>query len=115
MGDVLQKSGGYTLTARLLHWLTAILVLFQIPAGLLIANFEMGPLYGLHKSVGVLILILAIVRLAWRWTHPVPDLPADLPALQRLAARGTHWARQPRSDVRCCPIADKRGCDRIVR
>ena len=57
MGDVLQKSGGYTLTARLLHWLTAILVLFQIPAGLLIANFEMGPLYGLHKSVGVLILI----------------------------------------------------------
>jgi len=36
MGDVLQKSGGYTLTARLLHWLTAILVLFQIPAGLLI-------------------------------------------------------------------------------
>lgn len=92
MGDVLQKSGGYTLTVRLLHWLTAILVLFQIPAGLLIANFEMGPLYGLHKSVGVLILILAIVRLAWRWTHPVPNLPADLPALQRLAARGTHWA-----------------------
>ena len=43
MGDVLQKSGGYTLTARLLHWLTAVLVLFQIPAGLLIANFEMGP------------------------------------------------------------------------
>jgi hypothetical protein len=38
MGDVLQKSGGYTLTARLLHWLTAILVLFQITAGLLIAN-----------------------------------------------------------------------------
>lgn len=91
MGDVLQKSGGYTLTARLLHWLTAVLVLFQIPAGLLIANFEMGPLYGLHKSTGVLILILVIIRLAWRWTHPAPDLPADLPALQRLAARGTHW------------------------
>lgn len=79
MGDVLQKSGGYTLTARLLHWLTAVLVLFQIPAGLLIANFEMGPLYGLHKSAGVLILILVIIRLAWRWTHPAPDLPADLP------------------------------------
>jgi cytochrome b561 len=49
---LLQKSVGYTLTARWLHWLTAVLVLFQIPAGLLIANFEMGPLYGLHKSVG---------------------------------------------------------------
>ena len=66
---LLQKSVGYTLTARWLHWLTAVLVLFQIPAGLLIANFEMGPLYGLHKSVGVLILILVIIRLAWRWKH----------------------------------------------
>jgi len=37
---LLQKSVGYTLTARWLHWLTAVLVLFQIPAGLLIANFE---------------------------------------------------------------------------
>ena len=54
MGDVLQKSGGCTLTARLLHWLTAVLVLFQFPPGLLIANFEIGPLYGLHKSAGVL-------------------------------------------------------------
>ncbi|HET7805217.1 MAG TPA: cytochrome b [Pseudolabrys sp.] len=89
---LLRKSGGYTLTARLLHWLIAVLVLFQIPAGLLIANFEMGPLYGLHKSAGVLILILVIVRLAWRLTHPVPALPPDIPRLQRLAARGTHRA-----------------------
>ncbi len=89
---LLRKSGGYTLTARLLHWLTAVFVLFQIPAGLLIANFEMGPLYGLHKSVGVLILTLVIIRLAWRCMHPAPDLPFDIPASQRFAARGTHWA-----------------------
>jgi cytochrome b561 len=89
---LLQKSVGYTLAARLLHWLTAVLVLFQIPAGLLIANFEMGPLYGLHKSVGVLILILVIIRLAWRWKHPAPALPPEIPVFQRLAARGVHWA-----------------------
>ena len=89
---LLRKSGGYTLIARLLHWLTAAFVLFQIPAGLLIVNFEMGPLYGLHKSVGVLILTLVILRLAWRWIHPAPDLPCDIPAPQRLAALATHWA-----------------------
>jgi cytochrome b561 len=89
---LLQKSVGYTLTARWLHWLTAVLVLFQIPAGLLIANFEMGTLYGLHKSVGVLILILVIIRLAWRWKHPAPALPPEIPAFQRLGARGVHWA-----------------------
>jgi cytochrome b561 len=89
---LLPKSDSYTLTARLLHWLTAVLVLFQIPAGLLIANFEMGPLYSLHKSVGVLILILVIIRLAWRWKHPAPALPREIPAFQRLAARAVHWA-----------------------
>ena len=87
-----QKSGGYTLTARLLRSLAAVLVLFQLPAGLLIADFKSVPLYGLHKSAGVLILILVIIRLAWRSTHPAPDLPANLPALQPLAARGAHWA-----------------------
>src|SRR4029434_6961288 len=89
---LLQKSVGYTLTARWLHWLTAVLVLFQIPAGLLIANFEMGPLYGLHKSVGVLILILVIIRLAWRWKHPAPALPPEIPVFQPLAPPSVHLA-----------------------
>lgn len=82
---------GYTLTARVLHWITAILVLFQISAGLLIANFDLGPIYNLHKSVGVLILPLMIVRLAWRLTHPVPPPPAYVPKIQRAAATAVHW------------------------
>jgi cytochrome b561 len=82
---------GYTLTARVLHWVAAALVLLQIPGGLLIANFEMGPIYNLHKSAGILILGVMIVRLAWRVTHRAPPLPADIPATQRLAARAVHW------------------------
>ena len=72
------QRNGYTRTARLLHWVTAGLVLYQIPAGVLIANFELGPLNDLHKSLGTLILLLIIIRLAWRWAHPAPALP-DLP------------------------------------
>jgi cytochrome b561 len=86
-----QNADGYTLTARTLHWVTATLVLFQISAGFLIANFDLGPLYNLHKSVGVLILPVVIVRLAWRFGHPAPPLPTDIQKIQRLAAHTIHW------------------------
>ncbi len=82
----------YTLTARVLHWATAVLVLLQIPGGLSIANFDMGPLYNLHKSAGVLILALVFIRLAWRWKHPAPALPDDITEVQRRAATIMHWA-----------------------
>lgn len=82
---------GYTLTARVLHWLTAALVLFQVPAGLLIVRFELGVIYNLHKSVGVVILALVLVRLPWRLAHPAPPLPADIAPLQRLGAHTMHW------------------------
>lgn len=81
----------YTLIARILHWATAVLVLFQIPAGLLIVNFDLGPVYDLHKSVGALILALIIVRLPWRLSHPAPPLPSDIPPPQRVAALTMHW------------------------
>ena len=86
----------YSVTARVLHWLVAALVLFMIPAGIIIANEWGGPvqqpLYDLHKSVGVLLLPLVLARLLYRLTHPPMPLPADIPALQQFAAHATHWA-----------------------
>ena len=38
----------------------------------------------------MLILTLALVRLAWRYANPRPVPPADMPRWQRLAAVGTH-------------------------
>jgi cytochrome b561 len=34
---------------------------------------------------------LTLLRLAWRWRAPIPELPADLPAAQKVAARVTEW------------------------
>ena len=83
---------GYTLPARILHWLTAALVLPQIPLGLLIANFQAGDfLYDLHKSLGVVILPVVVVRLIYRLAHPAPPLPQDIPFAQRCAAQTVHW------------------------
>jgi cytochrome b561 len=86
----------YTVTARVLHWFTAVLVLTMIPVGIIIANEWGGPLqeplYDLHKSVGALLIPLVLLRLIYRLTHPPALLPQDIPAIQRLAAHVNHWA-----------------------
>jgi cytochrome b561 len=96
MTDMTAAVPGYTLTARVLHWTVAALVLLMLPLGLVIANEWGGPaqtfLYNLHKSIGATLIPLVIIRLAYRLTHPAPPLPDDLPALQRFAAHATHWA-----------------------
>jgi cytochrome b561 len=96
MRDVATVVPGYTLTARLLHWLTAALVLLMVPLGVVIANEWGGPaqqfLYNLHKSIGASLIPIVLIRLINRLTNPPPPLPSDIPAIQRFAAHATHWA-----------------------
>ena len=88
----------YTVTARVLHWLMAVLILIQAPLGIIIANVEMGAwggwgdtLYNLHKSIGATLIPLVLIRLIWRLTHPPLPLPEDIPASQRRIAELMHW------------------------
>jgi cytochrome b561 len=87
----------YTGTAIVLHWLIALLLLGQFAFGLMLENIPPGtPARGyyvnLHKSSGILIGILILLRLAWRLTHRPPPLPASMPPWQRQAARLSHVA-----------------------
>ena len=86
----------YTVTARVLHWTTAFLILFMIPLGIVIANDWGGAaqdfLYDLHRSIGVTIIPLVILRIMYRWRHPPLPLPDDIVPMQRFAAETTHWA-----------------------
>ena len=86
---------GYTLTARVLHWLVAALVLTMVPLGIVIANEWGGSqqerLYDLHKSVGALLIPVVIARLIYRLVETPPPLPSDIPAIQQFAAHATHW------------------------
>ena len=84
---------GYTLTARVLHWVTAALVLTMIPIGIAMANADFGKaqdtLYHLHRSIGAILLPIMLGRLLWRLRHPAPPLPSDIPALQQFAQQQT--------------------------
>jgi cytochrome b561 len=83
----------YSLVARTLHWVMAILILFNLWLGLgresLPGDWQVMPV---HKSVGLTVLALAVLRLVWRLTHRQTPLPEGLPAWERLAAKVTHYS-----------------------
>jgi cytochrome b561/polyisoprenoid-binding protein YceI len=84
----------YGSVAKLLHWSIVVLIITQLVLGISADDLPNGlrklELLAWHKSFGMLVLILALVRLAWRFGNPVPPPPADMPRWQQLAAVGTH-------------------------
>jgi cytochrome b561 len=81
--------------SKLLHWAMFALVTAQLVVAWTMPEIEWGTepefLINLHLSLGVLLMLLVIVRLAWRVAHPTPPLPGT-PAWQRWTAGLTHAA-----------------------
>lgn len=79
--------------ARTLHWGMLVLFAIIIPLGLYMAELPLGihklRLYALHKSIGLTLLALAALRLAWRAGERRPELP-PMPAWQHRAALAIH-------------------------
>ncbi|EHP82228.1 MULTISPECIES: cytochrome b [Methylobacteriaceae] len=85
----------YSAVAILLHWASALGVLALIGMGLIIAHAGLAPmrqfqLYQWHKSVGITVLALTVLRVLWRLTHRPPPHPARMPARERVAASTAH-------------------------
>jgi cytochrome b561 len=84
----------YGTTAKVLHWLIAALLLVQYLIGWLMPDIHRGMKPGaamtFHVSIGMTILILVVLRLAWRLTHPVAP-ESSLPPWQRLSSEVVHW------------------------
>ena len=76
--------------AQLLHWLIVVLIITQFTLATLFDDLPPGvrklTLLARHKSVGITILMLAALRLAWRWTNPTPALPDTLRPWERRLA-----------------------------
>jgi cytochrome b561 len=79
--------------ARLLHWLMAVLIVAMLFIGVGMVSTVGAShnwLVPLHKSVGVTLLLLVLIRLAVRATHRTPPLPSDMPAPQKAIAHLSH-------------------------
>ena len=118
-------SPAYSVTARALHWITAVLVLTQIPLGLLVVNVKLGAwgvfLYDLHKSIGPVLIPIVLFRLAYRLTwrsgrawHPSWSGCSGARRTNRAVHRsrnrsGAGEAFRP-ENPKCGILEDARGC-----
>ncbi len=86
--------GRYGALAQLFHWVTVALVIALIVIAAYMTDLPLGPeklkVYNLHKSLGVTVLALTVLRMVWRWLSPAPPLPPDMAPWERLAAKTSH-------------------------
>lgn len=90
------SAGGFGWVTRALHWVTAILVLSTIPLGLWIARIEPSlatlKYFGLHKTLGITVLTLTLIRILWHRVSPPPPPVSSGSLWQDRAARAVHLA-----------------------
>jgi cytochrome b561 len=81
----------YNLGARTLHWVLAILVIVNLALGLLHDPLEhVVQLIPLHKSLGLTVLIVTLIRIGWRLASKRPAWPDSISVFERVIAKATH-------------------------
>lgn len=92
----------YTFLQRLLHWLIALIVFGLLLAGLgfwalgyeglkgMLGDEGVNTVYMLHKSFGILVLLLTVLRLVLRFRTPPPAYDPPLGLLERMVGGGIH-------------------------
>lgn len=86
----------YDAPTMVLHWLVALLIVVAFIVVQVADGMPRGPeriaTMDLHKSLGVTIFALVLVRMAWRTFHPAPALPSGTPSWMELSAKLGHLA-----------------------
>ncbi|MFL9904321.1 cytochrome b [Paraburkholderia fungorum] len=84
----------YTRTAITLHWLIALLMIVNVVLGLTAESWPdewVRPVVDTHKSIGITVLGLALMRILWRLSHKPPPLPREFPWWEKIAAHVAHF------------------------
>ncbi|RYY99642.1 MAG: cytochrome b [Comamonadaceae bacterium] len=85
----------YTRTAIVLHWAIALLIVLNVGLVLSIELFPedwVRPVIDTHKSAGITVLGLVLLRILWRVGHRPPALPDGYPRWERIGAHLAHVA-----------------------
>lgn len=84
----------YGIIAQAFHWLVAVLVIAQLGLGVYAASQPVGlarlQWLSRHKSLGLAILAVVLLRIAWRAMNRPPPLPGSMPEWERRAAATMH-------------------------
>lgn len=91
MSEVVKR---YHSGAIVLHWLMALLIFGNLVLGLLLEDIpaaERFQYYQLHKSLGIAVLVLAVLRIIWRFMHPAPAMPSHMATWEKAVAHITHF------------------------
>ncbi|GGF53619.1 cytochrome b [Alteromonas lipolytica] len=78
-------------TTILLHWLVALLMIALLAVGIYMTENKDYSLYGLHKSFGVVVLVLALARVAWRIKNGWPLAAGNYKAWEHKLSHIVHW------------------------
>jgi cytochrome b561 len=79
---------------RALHWLMALCIIAMLFIGVgMVSTIQPKylPLIATHRTLGILVLALVLIRLWARWRYGAPPLPSDLPVPMKLAAKLSHY------------------------
>ena len=85
----------YNRTAMTLHWVVAALIFVNVVLGLsaqYAADAHVRPLIDMHKSIGLTVLGLVLLRILWRLSHKPPPMPRSYPGIEKVAAHAAHIA-----------------------
>ncbi len=84
----------YGALAKLLHWAGAFIILGLCIVGFIMVDMAYSPeklqLYANHKSFGLLILLLVLLRIGWKFLSPAPAALTTHQAWEKLLAKGAH-------------------------
>lgn len=97
--QVRDSAAGYGLPTRIIHWLMAVAIVGMYLLGLWMVDLNYySPYYrsapDLHRSVGMLLLLLLVLRFGWRLFNGKPE-DTELSAFERVAASVVHWGFYP--------------------
>jgi len=86
----------YGSVAMIFHWLIALLVIGNICVGLYMGDLPRSDpmkftIFQIHKSIGLTVLVLSILRVLWRLINPIPPLPAGMNPAMKFGARISHF------------------------
>ena len=86
----------YNTVAMTFHWVIALLVIANICLGLYMGDLPRSDpmkftIFQIHKSIGLTVLVLSILRLLWRLVNPVPPLPEGMNPALKFGARVSHF------------------------